>query len=228
MEPFLQCNKIWKWFHMPEDKLIVLKDLDFELERGEFVSIVGESGVGKSTFLHLVGFLDEPSKGELILNGIDYKMLSNPEKAAIRASTIGFVFQFHHLLPEFTALENLIIPGLISGKNGRVTIKRAKMFLEVFGILNKADHYPLQLSGGEAQRISLARALMNKPQLLLADEPTGNLDEKNSEVFMDYLEQLRNNEDITVIFATHNMELAKRAERILNLKDGHLSEMRTN
>ena len=228
MEPFLQCNKIWKWFHTPEDKLIVLKDLDFELERGEFVSIVGESGVGKSTFLHLVGFLDEPSKGELILNGIDYKMLSNSEKAAIRASTIGFVFQFHHLLTEFTALENLIIPGLISGKNGRGTTKRAKMFLKAFGILNKSDHYPRQLSGGEAQRISLARALMNKPQLLLADEPTGNLDEKNSEVFMDYLEQLRNNEDITVIFATHNMELAKRAERILNLKDGHLSEMRIN
>lgn len=226
--PIVCCSNLWKWYQSPGGKLDVIKGLDFELLEGEFVSIVGASGVGKSTFLHIIGLLDLPSDGTLIFDGKNISGLSDAVLASSRMKKVGFVFQFHHLLPEFTALENVMLPQKILGISRKQAKNRAEELLSTFGILDRANHFPCQLSGGEAQRVALARALANSPQIILADEPTGNLDSENAHKFMRVISELKKDNGISMVLATHNMEIAQYADRILRLKDGKLHEIEKN
>jgi len=222
MEYLIVCNKLWKWYPSPDGRLEVLKNLDFSLKPHEFVAIVGASGVGKSTLLHLMGLIDVPSDGELLFQNTPVSELSSPASAQIRATAVGYVFQFHHLLPEFTALENLLIPCMIAGMNGDKAKENALKLLQEMGVLERKDHFPAQLSGGEQQRVALARAMMNNPQIIIADEPTGNLDSQNAEKFMEFALQMRRQSGIAMVIATHNMQIAKFADRVLRLAGGNL------
>ena len=218
----IEGKNLWKWYPSPEGRLDVLRGVDIAVGENDFIAIVGASGVGKSTLLHILGFLDPPSGGELFFAGKPAKDLSPDTLAEIRAKNIGFVFQFHHLLPEFTALENLLIPQMIVGQNGAKARKKARQLLDSLGIGERADHLPAQLSGGEQQRVALARALINDPAVLIADEPTGNLDDDNSHKFMQILAEIRARRNFAVVLATHNMEIADYAEKIFRLRGGKL------
>lgn len=198
--------------------LPVLKGIDLHVKKEEIVSIVGASGAGKSTLLHILGTLDEPDRGEVTLNDKVISKLSNKARAGFRNKEIGFVFQFHNLLPEFTALENVCIPGYIG--NNRNTEKRAKELLSQLGIAKRADHKPSELSGGEQQRVAVARALINDPAIIFADEPSGNLDSKNATELHELFFTLRKDFGQTFVIVTHNEELAEMADRKLEIKDG--------
>ncbi len=200
----------------------MLRGVDIIVGENDFIAIVGASGVGKSTLLHILGFLDPPSDGELFFAGKPARDLSPDALAEIRAKNIGFVFQFHHLLPEFTALENLLIPQMIVGQNGAEAKKKARQLLDSLRIGERADHLPAQLSGGEQQRVALARALVNDPAVLIADEPTGNLDDDNSHKFMQILAEIRAQRNFAVVLATHNREIAAYADKIFRLRGGKL------
>jgi lipoprotein-releasing system ATP-binding protein len=203
--------------------LSVLKGIDMDVNRGEVISIVGASGAGKSTLLHILGTLDRPDKGELFIDGQDVFAKSTDALASFRNRSIGFVFQFHNLLPEFSALENVMIPGLIAkGKPDEVE-KRAKEVMNLLGIGHRLDHKPSELSGGEQQRTAVARALINNPALVLADEPSGNLDSKNAEELHAMFFKLREQLNQTFIIVTHNKEFAAMADRIVEIKDGQLA-----
>ena len=184
------------------------------------VGVVGASGVGKSTLLHILGTLDRPDKGKVNLNSTDIFSLDDRQLASFRNKTIGFVFQFHHLLPEFTALENVMMPQLIAGEKEEKIKDKARNILNELGLLPRADHRPGELSGGEQQRVAVARALINDPLVVIADEPSGNLDKKNKEELHELLSDLNKNKNQTFIIATHNEELAKKANRVYRLKDG--------
>ncbi|MCK5833050.1 ABC transporter ATP-binding protein [bacterium] len=203
-------------------KLKVLEDLSIELFAGQVVSITGESGVGKSTLLHVLGFLDTPDLGTILFNKLDISKLTDSQLSRIRNSEIGFIFQFHYLLPEFDARENISLPALLAGTNRTSAEKSADEILSEIGLSNRANHFPNELSGGEQQRIALARALINKPKLILADEPTGNLDSKNEEHLVELLIKLSRNIGTAVVLATHNRELAKMADHSYLLKDKKL------
>ena len=220
----IRCENLWKWYPAPEGKLEVLRGVNLEIAEDDFVAIVGASGVGKSTLLHILGFLDTPSEGEVFFRGKSSKQFSDDQLAEIRAKNIGFVFQFHHLLPEFTALENVVIPQMIAGVSVGHARERAFELLEYLNIKERAHHRPAQLSGGEQQRVALARALANEPAILIADEPTGNLDDENSHRFMQLLTQIRSERRFAVILATHNFEIASYARRIYRLRGGKLHE----
>ncbi len=219
----LSCKNVWKWYPSPDGRLEVLRGIDFELMKNDFVAIVGASGVGKSTLLHLLGLLDTPSEGDVTFEDKSVANLSDNQMAHIRVDSIGFVFQFHHLMPEFTALENLLIPQKIARSNSAGAKERAMYLLDSLGIADRAKHFPGQLSGGEQQRIALARALINEPKIILADEPTGNLDSDNAQKFMDIVGTMRERNNIAVVLATHNLQVAKFAEGILRLRNGKLS-----
>lgn len=191
-----------------------------EVLPGEMVGVVGASGVGKSTLLHILGTLDRPDKGKVNLNSTDIFSLDDRQLASFRNKTIGFVFQFHHLLPEFTALENVMMPQLIAGEKEEKIKDKARNILNELGLLPRADHRPGELSGGEQQRVAVARALINDPLVVIADEPSGNLDKKNKEELHELLSDLNKNKNQTFIIATHNEELAKKANRVYRLKDG--------
>jgi lipoprotein-releasing system ATP-binding protein len=203
-------------------QLKVLKGIDLEIAKGEVVAIVGASGAGKSTLLHILGTLDVPDKGKVIINDTDVFQYSAKNLAAFRNRSIGFVFQFHNLLPEFTALENVMIPGLIGKKGETETRKRAGELLERLGLSARADHKPSELSGGEQQRTAVARALINSPQMILADEPSGNLDSKNAIELHNLFFKLRQEMGQTFIIVTHNEELARMADRRVEIKDGRM------
>lgn len=203
-------------------ELQVLQGVDLEVAPGEAVSIIGASGAGKSTLLHILGALDRPSSGEVWLGGHDLADLTPDEVADIRNRHVGFVFQFHHLLREFTALENVMLPSLISDTDRREAHERARRLLEEVGLSGRLDHKPWQLSGGEQQRVAVARAIANRPVVLLADEPSGNLDGPTSERLHDLLFQMREERRLSMVLVTHNLELAGRADRILRLKEGIL------
>lgn len=200
--------------------LQVLKGVDLEVRSGEVISIVGDSGAGKTTLLQILGTLDKASGGEVWIHGTNIQSLNKRELAAFRNKNIGFIFQFHHLLPEFTALENICIPGFIAGMNKEEASVRAEKLLDRLGLADRADHKPAQLSGGEQQRVAVARALMNEPAVIFADEPSGNLDSKNATYLHNLFFELRDDFKQTFIIVTHNKELAAMADRMLTMVDG--------
>lgn len=200
----------------------VLKNVDINIEKGEIVSIVGSSGAGKSTLLHILGTLDKPDKGEVMLHNQRIDKLSGKALSRFRNKNIGFIFQFHHLLPEFTALENVCIPGWIAGNRKKDTEDRATELLNILGLSQRLDNKPNQLSGGEQQRVAVARALINNPAIIMADEPTGNLDSANARELQQLFIDLRDKYQQTFLIVTHNEELAKMSDRILQMKDGKI------
>jgi lipoprotein-releasing system ATP-binding protein len=201
-------------------QLSVLRGVNLDIQKGEIVSIVGKSGAGKSTLLHIIGTLDQADSGQVLINGTDVAQLSPKALAAFRNQHLGFVFQFHHLLPEFTALENVTMPALIAGGSESTARKRATELLDYLGLSGRLTHKPAELSGGEQQRVAVARALMNKPVVVFADEPTGNLDSASSKDLHDLLFRLRHDFQQTFVIVTHNEELANMSDRILSMQDG--------
>ncbi len=200
--------------------LEILKNLSFEVLEGEAVCILGASGAGKSTFLHILGTLDQPTSGRVLWNESDLAKLNEEEVARLRNQEMGFVFQFHHLLPEFSALENVMIPGRIAGKNPHSTEHRAKELLADLGLSHRFDHYPSELSGGEQPRVAIARALFNEPKVLFADEPTGNLDSENSQKIQDLFFRLKKERGLTLVVVTHDAHFARRFPRSIRMADG--------
>jgi len=205
--------------------LEVLKGVDLELQAGEILAIVGESGAGKSTLLHILGMLDRPTGGSLVLDGYEVVGKNDSDLASYRNNFVGFVFQFHHLLPEFTALENVMVPAWIKGSNAIETRNRARILLQRVGLEERLLHRPGELSGGELQRVAVARALMNQPKLVFADEPSGNLDHRNSEMLHDLIWNLAREQGCTFVIVTHDLSLAQRADRVALLKDGLIEEL---
>jgi lipoprotein-releasing system ATP-binding protein len=220
----LVVHDLWKIFDHGGRRIEVLRGINLDLQPGALVSIVGASGVGKSTLLHLLGTLDEPTKGNITFNGMDVTSLSPSKLATFRNESIGFVFQFHHLLPEFTALENVMMPGLIARMSRKECTDRAESILVRVGLSERLLHRPGELSGGEQQRVALARALMLSPRLLLGDEPTGNLDTKTGQSMHDLFFELNRELGMTLLLVTHNNELAGRAYRKLRMIDGQVVE----
>lgn len=200
--------------------LHILKNLSFEVVQGEAVCILGASGAGKSTFLHILGSLDQPTSGRVLWNGEDLSKKNDEDLASLRNKEMGFVFQFHHLLQEFTALENIMIPGRIAGLSLKQCEMRAKDLMDQLGLSHRQTHYPSQLSGGEQQRVAIARALFNEPRILFADEPTGNLDSENSSRIQDLFFQLKKDLGLTLVVVTHDVHFARRFPRSIRMADG--------
>lgn len=218
----LITSNLHKSYPMGRGSLHVLKGIDLEVYEGEIVAVVGPSGVGKSTLLHILGALDRPSQGRVLIDGHDVFSLDDRRLAEFRNKRAGFVFQFHHLLPELTALENVILPGLIAGHSRRELEDVGLTLLAEVGLEKRAGHRPSELSGGEQQRVAVARALINKPQLILADEPSGNLDLQSSRALNALMWQLSRKHNRTLIIVTHNLELARQADRVIELYDGRI------
>lgn len=221
----IELKGISKSFYCGNRIIEVLKGLDFTLYFGEMVAIVGKSGVGKSTLLHIIGTLDRPDHGSLIIDGIDPFSLKEKDMAVFRNRKIGFVFQFHHLLPEFSAIENVMIPAIIGGMSRKQAYARAEYLLDRVGLKDRLYHRPNELSGGEQQRVAVARALMMQPKILIADEPTGNLDETTSEDVHRLFSDLNQELGVALLVATHNMKLAESMRRIMRLEGGGLKEI---
>ncbi len=211
-----------KNIHKSFDALEVLKGVNLEVNKGEIVSIVGPSGAGKTTLLQIIGTIDKADTGEIIIDNVNVRNLNQKQLAAFRNRHIGFVFQLHQLLPEFTALENVMIPGLIGGNDKRETRKYADELLNYLGLSERLEHKPSELSGGEKQRVAVARALINRPSLILADEPSGSLDSKNKEELHRLLFSLREKFDLTQVIVTHDKELATLTDRIIEMRDGKI------
>jgi lipoprotein-releasing system ATP-binding protein len=229
MRNLIETQNLRKSFITKAGELQVLKGIDLSINEGEMVSIVGASGVGKSTLLYILGALDKPTIGKILFHGIDISSLNEDSLATFRNTTVGFVFQFHHLLPEFTALENVMMPGLIlrsqksEVRNQYKEIhKKAEGLLDEMGLLERKEHRPGELSGGEQQRVAVARALILEPKVILADEPTGNLDTETGETLFNLLIHLNKEKGITFIIVTHNESLSKRCHRTLRMVDGRI------
>ncbi|QCI98057.1 ABC transporter ATP-binding protein [Agrobacterium larrymoorei] len=220
----LQLSGVERTYGQGETSLSILKQANFELRSGEIVALVAPSGTGKSTLLHLAGLLEHPDAGEVFINGKPCGTLSDEERTAIRRSDIGFVYQFHHLLPEFSALENIMMPQLIAGLPHKEAQQRAKALLDYMRIGHRGEHRPAELSGGEQQRVAIARAVANAPFLLLADEPTGNLDPETASYVFDALEALVRQSGLAALIATHNHDLAARMDRRVTLSEGKIVE----
>jgi lipoprotein-releasing system ATP-binding protein len=214
----LSCKNISKRY----GSLEVLKGVDLQIEKGEVISLVGSSGAGKSTLLHILGTLDEPDAGEVWLNNQKITSFTAKQLASFRNKHIGFVFQFHHLLPEFTALENVCIPGWLGGRGKKEVEQRAKELLKLLGLETRMENKPSALSGGEQQRVAVARALINNPDIILADEPTGNLDSANAKELHQLFFDLRKQFNQTFLIVTHNEELAAQCDRTIHMKDGKI------
>jgi lipoprotein-releasing system ATP-binding protein len=222
MNKILITENVYKTYQNGPQKVEVIKGIHLEVNTGEIVVIIGPSGVGKSTLLHLVGGLDKPTSGKVIVDGEDLFAMNDNDLAVFRNNSIGFIFQFHHLLPEFTALENVKIPGMMHSDNNSELEKNAENLLTDVGLSERLHHKPSQLSGGEQQRVAVARALINKPRLVLADEPTGNLDKQNSEALYTLILSLNEKLNQTFIIVTHNDMMAKNASRVIELEDGKI------
>ncbi|MBI6187742.1 lipoprotein-releasing ABC transporter ATP-binding protein LolD [Providencia rettgeri] len=223
-QPLLVCEKLSKTYQEGTLSTQVLKNVSFSMGRGEMMAIVGSSGSGKSTLLHLLGGLDTPSEGNVIFRGQHINQLTSDERAAIRNKDLGFIYQFHHLLPDFTALENVAMPLLIGGIAKETAFAKATEMLEAVGLAHRAGHRPSELSGGERQRVAIARALVNEPALVLADEPTGNLDLRNADAIFELLGELNRTQRTAFLVVTHDMTLARRLSRQLEMRDGHLQQ----
>ena len=224
MPALVEARAVHKSYWLGEKEIHVLRGASFALQAGEMASLVGPSGVGKSTFLHVIGTLDPPTAGEVLFDGLDAFHMGEEQLASFRNTSIGFVFQFHYLLPEFTALQNAAMPGLIHRMTREKAEAQAREMLEIVGLGHRLDHKPGELSGGEQQRVALARALVLKPRLLLADEPTGNLDEATGEGIHQLLVELNQRLGTAAIVVTHNPRLAERMPRRLRLTDGLVVE----
>jgi len=219
----LRCTGVARTFGPPAGRVEVLRDLDLEVHRGDMVAILGDSGTGKTTLLHLVGALDRPDAGRIEYRGRDLGGAGAADRAGYRNRDVGFVFQFHHLLPEFSAVENAMMPLLIAGERVSVARERAAAILTELGLAAAMDRRPTALSGGEQQRVAIARAVVGRPALLLADEPTGNLDERNAGAVFDLLLELHRSRGMTTLLVTHSERLASRCSRVLRMEHGSLT-----
>jgi lipoprotein-releasing system ATP-binding protein len=224
-EPVLRIADLTRTYVTGEKVLPVLAGVDLSVRAGEIVGLVGPSGSGKSSLLHAAGLLERPTAGSIAIDGRDCGALNDRDRTAIRLSTIGFVYQFHHLLPELSAIENVALPGMIAGRSRRDARARAERLLGRLSLAERLHHQPAQLSGGEQQRVAVARALVNGPRLLLADEPTGNLDPATSEAVFQNIQDLVRATGVAALIATHNLDMTRHMDRVLALKDGHVVQL---
>ena len=224
MSEYIRAREVYKSFQIGGGTVEVLKGVDLSIEKGEFAAIVGPSGVGKSTLLQLLGALDRPTAGDILYEDVSLAGLDNGRLAAFRNQTVGFIFQFHHLLPEFTALENVMMPLLVARRKWAEGQEIAASLLREVGLEHRLQHRPPELSGGEQQRVAIARALAVGPKVILADEPTGNLDTKTGEAAYELLRRLNRERGLTFIMVTHNEGLARRCDRIIPMLDGRIAE----
>jgi lipoprotein-releasing system ATP-binding protein len=221
-EPVLRLRGLKRTFTQGETTLEVLRGVDLDIEAGQLVALVGPSGAGKSTLLHCAGLLEKPDSGEIVIAGTSCGGLADDARTALRRTTVGFVYQFHHLLPEFNAVENVVLPQMIAGTGRAKARERARSLLASVGLGARLEHRPAQLSGGEQQRVAIARALANAPQVLIADEPTGNLDHTTSDAVFAMLTDLVRTTRTAALVATHNLELAARMDYVLEMQDGRV------
>ena len=220
----IELKNVWKTYQMEDVEVQALRGVDLKIKKEEFTAIMGPSGSGKSTLLQMIGVLDRPTSGKIYLDGVDISKLNDSDLARLRGEKIGFVFQFFNLYPTLNARENIELPMLILERDKNERKIKASKLLKTVGLENRAEHLPSQLSGGERQRIAIARALANDPPLILADEPTGNLDTKTGYEIMEFLNKLQEDEKVTVVMVTHEPDIAKYAERTIHLKDGKIVE----
>ncbi len=222
MDDLIELNQVDKVYKLDENKVNALTDLDLKINKKDFIAIVGPSGSGKSTLLNLIGFLDKPTSGKIYLEGNDTSKFNENELAKIRKEKIGFIFQFYNLYPTLTAKQNIELPMILAEKSKTEREKNVSKLLELVGLKERMNHLPSQLSGGESQRVAIARALANNPEIILADEPTGNLDTKTGEEIINLLSDLNKNLGVTLVLITHNLEIAKFADKTIKLKDGKI------
>ena len=225
IDDILKIDNVSRFFGDGEGRIDVLKDASFAMKKGEIIALVAPSGTGKSTLLHLAGLLEKPDSGNVVIAGKDCGALPDAERTAVRRSDIGFVYQFHHLLPEFSAIENVMMPQMIAGLGRKEARERAGQLLDYLRVGHRGEHRPSELSGGEQQRVAIARAVANAPLILLADEPTGNLDPATAHYVFDALEALVRQSGLAALIATHNHDLAARMDRRVTLEDGKVVEM---
>lgn len=218
----LELKRVTRTFNQGGREIAVLREAEMSLARGEIVALVGPSGAGKSTLLHIAGLLERPDSGDVVISGENCADLAESERTRLRREALGFVYQFHHLLPEFSALENVMLPQMIAGVDKPTARERAGELMEMVGLSDRATHRPGQLSGGEQQRIAIARSVANAPSVLLADEPTGNLDPETAGAVFGQMLKLVRGVGLGALVATHNLELASKMDRILQLRDGHI------
>jgi lipoprotein-releasing system ATP-binding protein len=223
--PILEISGVARHYREGNARLDILTHVDLELEPGQTVALVAPSGAGKSTLLHIAGLLERPDYGEVLIDNRPTSRVSDDERTRLRRDCIGFVYQFHHLLPEFTALENVVAPQMIRGLERREAVRRAKELLDYLGLGARGSHRPSELSGGEQQRVAIARAVANAPLLLLADEPTGNLDPRTAEHVFATLMALAKNTGLAALIATHNLELSEQMDRRVTIRDGQVVEL---
>ncbi|MGH8742101.1 MAG: ABC transporter ATP-binding protein [Burkholderiales bacterium] len=221
-EAALELRNVVRTYRQAERNLEVLQGVALSIRPGELVALVGPSGAGKSTLLHVAGLLEHPDGGDIVIDGRPCGAMSESERTLVRRKDIGFVYQFHHLMPEFSALENVMIPQMLAGTAKSAARERALALLDLVGLGERQTHRPAKLSGGEQQRVAIARALANRPLVLLADEPTGNLDHKTADDVFDMFSGFVREANLAALVATHNMDLARRMDRIIRLEDGHL------
>ncbi len=224
MPPIIEVRDVWKIYGEGDAQVFALRGVTLSIEKGDFIAIMGPSGSGKSTLMHILGLLDTPTKGKVIIKGKDVSTLSEDERALIRRKTVGFVFQQYNLSPSLNALENVELPMLFAGVPKEQRRKRAKELLEMMGLGHRLYHYPNQLSGGQQQRVAIARALANDPEVILADEPTGNLDTKTGERIIELFKDLHR-KGKTIVIVTHNPDVASAAEKIVHIRDGKILEV---
>lgn len=222
-EVIINSQNLYKTYHDGASVIEVLKHIDFSVDKGDRIAIVGPSGSGKSTFLHLLGGLDKPTRGEVLIHQTSWQHVNEKQRCQLRNRHLGFVYQFHHLLPEFTALENVALPLLLSGVSSSFAEEQAAAMLDDVGLKPRKEHKPAQLSGGERQRVAIARALVHKPQCVLADEPTGNLDQVTASKVFDLMLELNRSTHAALVIVTHDVQIAKRMDKIFILQEGILS-----
>lgn len=218
----INCRKLCKSYHDGNMSVDVLKAIDFSISQGDRIAIVGPSGSGKSTLLHLLGGLDKPTGGHVMIDGVDWQALKEVQRCKMRNQQLGFIYQFHHLLPEFTALENVAMPLLLANTGIEAAQKQAQAMLAEVGLSAREQHKPSQLSGGERQRVAIARALVHQPRCVFADEPTGNLDHATAQKVFELMLGLNSKQNTALVIVTHDMQLAQRMDRVINLQEGHL------
>ncbi|HDM31812.1 MAG TPA: ABC transporter ATP-binding protein [bacterium] len=222
MDTVIKLENVWKVYYLGKVEVWALRGISLEIKKGTFLSIIGPSGSGKSTLLNIIGCLDFPTKGKVFLDGRDIQKLSSDELSRIRGKKIGFIFQQFNLLPNLTAIENVALPMIFQGVKEKERLKRARELLELVGLKERISHRPQELSGGEQQRVAIARALANDPEIVIADEPTGNLDSKSGEKIMEILKKLHKEQKRTILVVTHDPQIASYSEEILKIKDGKI------